>query len=474
MTNNEITIQTILESAEKYGKENILTWNPAEKKKKTSTSKFDCNWLSLKLKLADGTERTPYNVKFIKVISSSCAKLPPNTEKDKAKHLQITFAKMSIKDIMVGDWAPKIKLTPEEQEREDKAALDLATSIKKNTDDFNDALEALSLSYQRIAKEIKESEELEFNVNKNTATLRDIKKEIKDTYKRAATNAELNKPVRVNLFRQISYENKETDETVYLAEPLSRIRLDLLDRKLVSREFDGKTPITGPNVYTVRSSATNSQFKLATVKENGKHVGLNIDNAAEFLTRGSLINGYFKIGQISISSLGISLPLNFGKIYVKSQRANKHEVICTIDELSDLIGSGESDDDDDKEYKTGKKITTKDEDSDSDLEDKEDESEDEKPVIKVKKESKSKSKPAKKISEKKPVKKEAKPSKKKAIIVKKEDSDVDSASETESVKKEEIDVKKEEPLVKVEAIVKEEADDEDGEDSNDEVISEDD
>jgi len=349
---NIVTINDILESAKKYGKHNILSWNPAvyrDNKQKNKQSKFDCTWVPFKLKLVSGEEVDLKKIKYMKVITASGAKLPSASSPDEAvKNLLIAFRKLTLKEILVGDYAPKIKEDEKSQQEENERAEKEATILKKNTDDFNDAMEAIDLSYQHIVEELKNSKQLGFTLNKDTVKAKQIRDQAKKAKKKPEEiEEEVNKAVTVFSFRQVSYEDQKTKQDVEIDTPLTRIKLMISDKdKKVGTQMysrDQGRYIFTPNVYNARKKDKDGNPQIARVKVNGKLELLDSNTAQKFITYKSCIGGILDISEIVISKFGISLFNRFKETYVKRYKSTTSEPTFTAEEFKELQGS-----DDDK------------------------------------------------------------------------------------------------------------------------------
>ncbi len=375
--NNTVTINDILASIKKYGKENILTWNPADyrdNKQRNKTAKFDCTWVPLKFKMENGKEVDLKKLKYMKVLTASAAKLPSASGEDAVKNMLIAFRKFTIEEIMVGDYAPKQKENEEEQLLENERATKEAHILKKNTDDFNDAMEAIDLSYQRVAEELKSCKQLGFTLNKDAVKA----KQVRDVAKRAKKRADeiekdINDSVTVYKIRQTSYEDPDSKEEIELKFPLTRIKLMIStkDGRVGTESYnkDQGKYIFEPNVYDARKKNANGLPVLAKVKVNGKSQPLDASTAGSFITYKSIIGGIIEINDIVISKFGISLSNRFKEMYVKRHKKSLTEPTFTAEEFKELQGS---DDESDEEVE----INKEDVEPGSDLEDVYDETND--------------------------------------------------------------------------------------------------
>ncbi len=368
-----VTIKDILESIERYGKNNILTWDPTDfrdNKQKNKNAKFDCTWVPFKLKLANGSEVELKKLKFMKVLTASGAKLPQASGED-VKNLLIAFREFSLEEIMVGDYAPKQKNTDEDQKLENERATKEAMLLKKNTDDFNKAMEAIDLSYQHIADELKCAKQLGFTINKNLNKVKAIKDKAKKE-KKKLTDEEINSDVAVFSIRQTSYEDPRTKEEVDMKYPLTRIKLMVSGKNLevatesYNRNTGGYTATR--NVFDARRKDASGAPVEARVKVNGRSQYLTAHTAGSFITYKSIIGGLIEFSCLVVSKFGISLSNKFAILYVKRHKSSLTEPTFTADEFKELHGSDSEDDEEEVEVNSNEVANFNDE-ADSDLED---------------------------------------------------------------------------------------------------------
>jgi hypothetical protein len=331
MSNNIVEVQDIFDSAEKYGEDNILNWNPTkfrDLKTKNTSSKFDCTWIPIKFKFADGSE-APMSLKFTKVMTASGAKLSNFSDKDVIKNMTIAFKEHTREEIATGDNVPKKKATPEEQAIENKRIEDKVDKLFKSTNDFDRALAIIDKSYHKICEELKAAKGLKFTIKKKKGSA-----------------------VTVNSIRQVSREDKENPngDLIQLDKALTRIKLMLGKNGDVgvdvwnneSRSWDSRY-----NVYDSRKSTSKNGHKqvLAKVQVNGEWHNVNKDNAEAFITRGSIVGGTIDFKDISASVAGLSLSNQFRDIHVKrNTKAGKIDIYSVKDKKE--LGCDSSDEED--------------------------------------------------------------------------------------------------------------------------------
>lgn len=329
-----VTIKDVLESAKKHGNNGVITWDPAvfrDNKKNNKNTKFDCTWVPIKFKFANGREE-PLRLKFSKVVTASGAKLP-STEDGNPKNMIIVFRTMIKEEILTGDYAPKKMDTAAEQIIEDKKMQDNASIILASTNDFNIAMECIDKSYQKVCQELKAAQSLGFTIRKD--------KKVKS-----------NEDVNVYSIRQVSREDKETPgaEDIKLEFPLTRIKLMLgKDARVGIEEYNRTTKGWDfrPNVYDSRKMTAKNNFTptLATVKDAGKLCQLDSKNASVFITYKSIVGGIMEFQEIVISKFGLSLSNKFKELYVKRNKSNVTESAFSKEDFELLGNDGYSDDD---------------------------------------------------------------------------------------------------------------------------------
>lgn len=332
----QVLVKDVIESAAKYGDENVLIWDPLkfrDNKKNNKTTQRDCTWVPIRFKYINGTDAI-LKLKFFKVVTSSAAKSLAQTEGEGKKYMNINFRSVSEEELQVGDNVPKVMNSVEEQLIENEKAAKVVKELYTSTNDFNKAMEIIDKSYNKICRDMKDAKSLPFSIKKD-------KKVDK-------------KNIIVYSIRQTYREDKDNEDkdapTIKLDNPLTRIKL-LYNSKTGYIGIDSwNNTIKGwdfkPNVYDARKIKAKNNFEpvLATVKTNGKSVPLDNNNAKDFITYRSIIGGTIEFSEIVISKFGLSLSNRFGDLYVKRNKSNLKEATFTKDEFKDLIGNDNEDD----------------------------------------------------------------------------------------------------------------------------------
>lgn len=343
-----VTIKDILESAKKYGNDQVLTWDPTvfrDNKKNNKASKYDCTWVPFKFRFITGTE-VQLRLKFSKVVISSGAKLP-SSEEDNIKNMIIVFRKMSEEELLQGDYAPKKMTNAEDQAIEDKKMQDNVQLMLTATNEFNDAMEIIDKSYQNLCLQMKQAQSLGFTVRKD---------------KKVKTIEEVN----VYSIRQSSREDKENPgaDDIKLEFPLTRIKLMLGKNGVVGIETFNQTTKSWdfrPNVYDSRKMGPKNNYEpvLANVKENGRLCPLDSKNAGVFITYKSVVGGIVEFQEIVVSKFGLSLANKFKELYVKRNKSNLVESTFSKKDLEAMGGDDEEEDDEEVEMPVVETINEK-------------------------------------------------------------------------------------------------------------------
>lgn len=347
--NRVIEVKDVLDSAAKFGKDNVLHWDPTkfrDNKSKNKTTKFDCTWVDIYFKHTNG-EKVPLRVKFTKVLTASAAKISESVEENAAvKNMLIAFREFKKEEILAGDYAPKEKQTEEEQKIENKKCEQNVESYCLSTKQFNDALEIIDLSYHKVCQELKDAANLGFKLRKAS------------TFKK-------NDDVPVFSIRQTVRKDKENDdEEVALQYPITRLKLLVnKDTGKVGIDMynrDTRSFVFAPNVYDSRKMTEANKYKpvLAKVKEEGKLKDLDVKNAGSFITYKSLIGGIIEFPEIIVSKFGLSLSTKFRELYVRRYKKSEAESVFSNDDIKGLNdGCEENESDSDVELKSGQKNT---------------------------------------------------------------------------------------------------------------------
>lgn len=316
-----VTVKDVLASAKMWGDENVLTWKPTETRdgiidnKNKNKKPYDCAWASLKFRTVEDKEVYP-NIKFMKIVSSSHAKLPSFNKDGDIKNMQICFCHVTREEVAKSGYTDE----------------NLIDELTTNTNDFNKMIQIINKSYFRICEEIKECKTLHFSIRKD--------KKVK-----------LNKDVHVYSVTQFTREDKDGGpdaEPIKLEIPLTRLKLliqkgdgliGLSKYNKIRKEMEFKQ-----NVYDLRKMSKKNNFApvLAAVKEDGRYYPLDKDNAAKFLTYRSIYSGFINFIDVTISKVGMSLNHHFGDIFVKSNKSDINETTLSKEDINDIIGDGEN------------------------------------------------------------------------------------------------------------------------------------
>lgn len=339
-----VEVKDILESAKKYGKDNVLSWNPTEfndNKTKNKKASFDCTWIPFKLKMASGPE-VPLRLKANRIIIASGAKVPSASDNEgKIKYLTIALRKFDLEEIEGGDFAPKEMKTEKEQEEENKKVKTRLTKLIKNTNECNDAMEIIDLSYQKLCDEMITAKNLGFTVRKDRKM--DKKKETLEEFYRGT---------QIFSIRQTTREDAETKEDIELAKPLTRLKLmTAKESDLIGIDTYDKNSGTwkfAPNVFDSRKMKKDStEAVVAQVKVKGKLQPLDVKTAPTFITYKSVVGGIIEFRDIVSSKFGLSLGNRFLELYVKRCKNSGSEQAFSKEDMQALKGSDDEEDDGD-------------------------------------------------------------------------------------------------------------------------------
>ncbi len=341
-----VSIDDVLESAEKFGDNGILKLNLSkyrDLKQRNKNSKFDCTYIPVLFKFANGKE-SPLKLQFSQIITASGAKLPSSSDGDSVKNLLIAFRILSREEIEGGDYVPKIMENQSEQEAENTRVDNNISLYLKETTKFVSVLEIIEKSYQKISEDLKAETNLGFNLRKD--------KKIKS-----------NDDINVYSIKQTTREDPDTKEEIELPTPFYRIKLMLAKDGRVGIDFkNSKTDSWEfrPNVYDARKMTSKNNYEpvVAKVLENKKARPLTAKNAHEFITYKSMIGGVINFPEVVVSKFGISLKNLFDDLFVRRHKSNSKEPSLTKEQIRSMHGGNESEDDSDVEI-----------DEDSDLED---------------------------------------------------------------------------------------------------------
>jgi hypothetical protein len=341
MSNNKaiVTVKDVLESAEKYGNDNVLTWDPKtyrDLKQKNKNNPYDVTYIPIKFKYIDGNEIS-LKLKLLKVVIASGAKL--SAEQKPPKNMTIVFREFSKKELESGDNAPKKMETIQEQEIENEKKKKLVDALFESTNNAIKALGIIDASYIKICNELKGmSKDLPFSIQKNKKS----------------------KDVDICPFRQLTRENKEdpNGDPIPLEHALTRIKLMLGksgDVGIENWNSANKGWDFAHNVYDARKMTKKNNYQpvLAKVKENGRWCNLNKDNASAFITYNSTVGGVIDFECIVASKAGLSLSNKFKDLHVKRNTKAGSYSMYSPEDMEELKADTD-DDDEDVEISTNK------------------------------------------------------------------------------------------------------------------------
>jgi hypothetical protein len=464
MASIKITPKDIIKSA-KHFKGDIFEWdcdkasdNQANSKKKGGNSTaFDATWVPLLFKKIEDngnvTKTMIKDLRFEHVVAGSKPTIPNKEQPgsgSKIKCLLMVFKKMSIDYLLSGDYAPKTKESPEQQEIENKRARDVVNVLYNNNNEFIDALEAIDTGFQILGKKIKSDYEngkikVKFNLVKESSW----EDEDEDGKK-------FRPPFRS--FKQSSYRNPDNPSIkIKMENPIYRLKLPVVDDAMLISWRDKNTKlVTQPYIYNARKTEINTKtgaVKLHEAKvlnEIGRQVPLDIHNVDQFITERSILSGTLEIPKIVISKQGFSLVNEFKKLVVKKHKKASQEATLGRDAAEFMMNAGAESDDEDATQLQDLDVSVKQQDqpkvNSEEEDDQEDESSSEEEVTEKvhqedpdEPEDPKKKSIAKKVNKKevlkKPIKKEVSGSKKpvsKKPVSKKQIEESESESDSES------------------------------------------
>jgi hypothetical protein len=305
---NLILVKDVIESANKFGKDNILSWNAdkfRDNRAKKGKVAFDCTWVNLKFKTVNGDE-VPLKLKFNQVILFSSAKLPVND----AKNLKIAFASLTKTDFENTDYLPIKMKSEEEQTKENELKEKKINEYISNTNSFYEALGIINTSFIKIWNDIKATKSLDFNIKKDKSISVD--------------------QIKIHEIIQSTYNDETTETISKLETPIAWIKLMLCKEKHfvgVDTWDDNKKAFSfKPNVYDfVKTYKNKFSPVLAKVKKNGKLCDLDKDTAASFITAKSMATGTIVFPDITIFKGGVSLGNSFIELFVMRHKKNTTE-----------------------------------------------------------------------------------------------------------------------------------------------------
>ncbi len=350
MSTNIFNPQTLLATKEKYKSSPLLklegdvrTGGKTEKGKK----KIQSYYIPFKCKNIAG-KYVPLQLKFIKQVTASGARLPYNISEDDAKHVTVLYRKLTEEDLANSDYP--------EAKRE---------GLLQLNDEFTKALDVIADEYLDL-----------------------VKREVLPECKKKESKFKLLGSKKIHCFRQThrdAGENDETEETktdeeesktdddkpkIKLENPMFRIKLkaDPVSKK-IGTNFNGKYT---PTVYDMKKTAKESVAAGKTKKVVAKVIvrgvprDLTIKNVRHFVTYLSTSGGIITFESVCISSQGISLLCHFRELHIWRHKPMKQETLNTADitDMADCGMEGEDEDvnieDEDEELEKTSKTKVKD------------------------------------------------------------------------------------------------------------------
>ena len=353
---NKITPKDVFDSAAKYGEENVLTLATKKKDAKAKkTSNYDVEYVKIKFKHVTGKEIST-TLKAFNILAGSSAKIPGNKGEveNNVKYMNIAFKRFSKEEVLTGDYAPKPKSDPIENQKEIERANAVAEKMVESTNRFIDAVHILIKSYVKLCNMLKEAKDLDFTINKN-----------RKIYK---TNADI--PIISPIQTHRRDPDNPNNDDIKLEEDLIRFKLSVdKDGNIIRTVFENGSsiPVMKRNVYDVKRMVNPDKPVLATVDDEP----LNKNNAGKFITYKSRLALDLEINEIIISKSGFSLNGRFGDLFVRSHSNTQIEDTLSPEELAELKGDEETDSEEKEIIRNIRNVNLSDE--FSDLDDKESE-----------------------------------------------------------------------------------------------------
>lgn len=303
MSSSSFTPKDIIASKKKFGDDSRLLKADIANTRKNKNPKQPTYYIPVNFKNVAGKQQ-PINLKFVRQLISSNAKLPHGAESSDAKFLNVSFKKLELKDLEGTEY-------PEDKKE----------GLLTSNAEFIEALSIIADEYIACVKD-------EINKYKGEK-FRIIER-------------------KLNCFRQdrrlgsADDENQDEDGKVAI-DPIYRIRLEAdPETKKLGRSSDRGHQYV---VFDMRKSEKEAKETgkpkrdiVARVMVKGKPVDLNISNAKHFISFMSLTSGIIHFECICLSRSGISLKCRFRSLHVWRHKTMKQESL------------GEEDRDDMAEY----------------------------------------------------------------------------------------------------------------------------
>lgn len=256
----------------------------------------------------------PLNLKFVRQIIASSAKIPFGVEEDQAKDLRISYRRLDASDLEKTDYQ-------EESQRE---------VLLKSNEEMIDALNIIADEYYSL---------LEREVFKYKGDKFKLTKKQRDT---------------IYCFRQSERkagDGEEGDENgmIPLPAPIFRIKLeaDPETKKIGRKTEKGHKYVVFDIKKTARLDAENKKKGvknptkpvIAKINVGNTITDLTIKNAKHFITYMSLTGGTIYFDSICISNQGVSILCKFTDLHVSHHRVLKQDGL-NMEEISENVGFG--------------------------------------------------------------------------------------------------------------------------------------
>jgi hypothetical protein len=355
-----ITLDDVIASEKKYGC--VLTYNAKKArdlKSLNAKSKYDTTYIPLLFKHINGKEM-PVKIKFSEQLIGSSAKVPQGNDEDGVpKHLNISFMKLDKESIEGGDYVPKVKDTPEAQEKENLRVTENIERYVSNNEKFVKVLDIIDASYKTLCNDIKE---------------KDSKSEFAFRTKKDRNQKE----IPVFSIKQITRNNRETNTDEALPNPIYRLKVPVCRKDGRIGVWSNYANTFKPIVFDARKMTKKNNYQPvpATVNVNGVIRDLNVTNAGSFIVYKSLVGGNITFECITASKFGLSLNNSFYDLYVYKHKSRSTNTASIREDIIRMRGGEEEEEDAEEEIEIKQEeIESKHNNSDDEPEDSDDEPE---------------------------------------------------------------------------------------------------
>jgi hypothetical protein len=301
------------------------------------------------------------NCTFSKVVTFSPLKLPTSKDSDKKgdskgdkimKDASIAICALDVKEIMGGDYSPTFTddMTDEQKAAEEKKTQDLCSVFAINTTELAETLVAVDKAWRKFATKIcvlgmfglKKSTKVFSGVQYNT-----VKPDKKDPKK--SITIEFERPLARIKFPIHNHNSDRNGNS-----PISKMYHNHIGRFFKKKDgdkfehclFDGK------KFDSVKGEARELRYRsVDPVTGKKKAEPITIHNMSKAVTAKSLIGGFVRLFEFTISSFGLA-PKWSGSIFVR-----RHKKVAKFGNLDAEAAQGMNDfggasDDSDDEYET--------------------------------------------------------------------------------------------------------------------------